>query len=181
MHYSKCVFLLVGLSVACLVNSASAQTAPKIEWQHCYGGLDTSRNIINLGIEGNHRLASTKDGGFVFTNQVWTNTGDVTGVHQTIEHSADVWIVKTTSSGSIQWAKSFGGNNMEDARSIMQTSDGGYVFCGYTSSIDGDPPKPLKSDAIDGWIVKLDSEGTMQWQRRVGGLQNDELYSISEI
>jgi hypothetical protein len=178
MHYSKCVFLLVGLSVACLVNSASAQTAPKIEWSRCYGGLDTARSFLNNSLTGDRKLSPTKDGGYIFTSQVLTNTGDVTGVHQTIEHSADVWIVKTTSSGSIQWAKSFGGNNMEDARSIIQTSDGGYAFCGFTGSVDGDPPKPLKTTSTDGWIVKLDSVGNIQWQRRVGGPDIDFLYSI---
>ncbi|HXK91883.1 MAG TPA: hypothetical protein PLA75_07400, partial [Bacteroidales bacterium] len=50
----------------------------------------------------------------------------------------DYWVVKLDSSGTIQWQKCLGGTDNDEAKSIQQTSDGGYIVAGETWSNDGD-------------------------------------------
>ncbi len=51
-----------------------------------------------------------------------------TGYHQ------DIWVLKLDSDGDILWQKKYGGSDSDGGSSIQQTSDGGYVMAGETSS-----------------------------------------------
>ncbi len=104
----------------------------------------------------------------------FSNDGDVSGNHGIV----DSWIVKLNSSGDIIWQKCFGGTDDDVAFSIQQTSDGGFIVAGYTSSNDGDVSG--NHGGGDYWVVKLDSSGTIQWQKCLGGTDNDEAKSIQQ-
>jgi len=78
---------------------------------------------------------------------------------------ADCYIIKLNSVGNVTWQKSFGGSGFEVANSIQQTSDGGYIFAGATDSNDGDVSG--KNGLDDAWIVKLDKNGAIVWQKCV--------------
>jgi hypothetical protein len=88
--------------------------------------------------------------------------------------------VKLDRNGNIQWQKCFGGSNDEGANSIIQTSDGGYIFAGITNSIDGDVSGYHSGLFLPGdvWVVKINSSGGMQWQRCFGGSELDGANSI---
>ncbi|OGU59238.1 MAG: hypothetical protein A2X64_01725 [Ignavibacteria bacterium GWF2_33_9] len=148
----------------------------KIEWQKCLGGTNG---------EGTNFIKQTSDGGYIVVGDSFSNDGDVTGNHG----GADCLIFKLDSVGSIQWQKCFGGKRNEKANSIIQTSDGGYIFAGTTISIDGDVfGKHNELDEkyqdhvyfSDCWIVKLDSNGSIQWQKCLGGNNNDQAKSIQQ-
>jgi len=81
--------------------------------------------------------------------------------------SHDFWIIKLSESGTIQWKKCYGGTDSENAESIQQTTDGGYIISGHTSSNDIDVSG--HKGETDFWIVKIDSEGKIQWQKALGG------------
>ena len=72
-----------------------------------------------------------------------------------------------------------GGYGYDEAMSIRPTSEGGYVFTGFTNSNDGDFPGKNHGN-FDGWVVQLDQDGNEEWQTLLGGSGNDELYSIYE-
>ncbi|WP_350293462.1 hypothetical protein [uncultured Croceitalea sp.] len=73
----------------------------------------------------------------------------------------------------IAWVKNFGGSGNESPRSIIQTLDGGYAVVGFTDSTDGDlVSKNLNVN--DYWLLKLDVDGNMQWQRTYGGSKDDQ-------
>ncbi|SFR35506.1 hypothetical protein SAMN04490243_1001 [Robiginitalea myxolifaciens] len=75
-------------------------------------------------------------------------------------------------SGTIEWTRSFGGSGAESPRSIIATMDGGVAILGFTESTDGDLAG--KTTAVnDYWLLKLDAEGQMQWQRTLGGSKDD--------
>lgn len=80
---------------------------------------------------------------------------------------------------SIQWQKAYGGSLMESIGDIKQTSDGGYILIGSTSSIDGDVTG-LHGTFPDAWVVKLNSTGSIIWQKCLGGTKSDRGYSIME-
>ena len=67
---------------------------------------------------------------------------------------------------TIQWQKIFGGTNLENAFSVQQTSDGGCIIAGSSSSEDGDVTGNHGTD--DYWIIKLNSLGILEWQKSYG-------------
>jgi len=137
----------------------------EVEWQKMLGSTSLDRpNEIN----------PTNDGGYIVVGIASWNDGDVTGNHG----GYDIWAVKLNGLGEIEWQKSLGGSKEDYAQSVQQTSDGGYIIAGSTSSIDGDV---LGNDGgVDFWIVKLTPEGELQWQKTVGGIQADRALSIQQ-
>ena len=141
------------------VGILSAQ--PTIQWQKAYGG-----NSFDQG----YSIQQTTDGGYIVAAR--TRSSDLFGYHW----GHDVWILKLTSDGAVQWKKVFGGTVNEGPRSILQTPDGGYLFAGYTSSNDFDVSGNHGGD-FDGWVVKLSSAGAIQWQKTFGGSGRDQIWS----
>jgi len=161
------IILIIFASVAC-----HAQTAPTIEWQNCLGGNDADVAFS---------ISQTTDGGFIVAGQSDSNDGDVSGHHGTPgDYSFDYWVVKLDTSGGIQWQKCLGGSDNDVARSISQTTDGGFIVAGDSYSNDGDVSGHHGSTInFDYWVVKLDSMGGIQWQKSLGGSDDDVAWSIS--
>ena len=82
----------------------------------------------------------------------------------------DFWLVKVISDGTTQWDKTFGGSNEDLASSVIQTSDGGYALAGHTGS--------KGAGGSDMWLVKVNSDGTTQWDKTFGGSNADRAYSV---
>ncbi len=142
-------------------------------WGKCFGGIknDAAGSVVQ-----------TADSGFVIAGTTSSNSADVSGNHG----QSDAWVVKLNSSGNIDWQKCLGGKFADGAWSITKTSDGGFAVIGTTSSNDGDVsgyhpyPDSTKGKTRDIWVVKLDSKGTMQWQKCLGGSGNESGWSIIE-
>ncbi len=125
------------------------------------GILQWSRLIGETGTGSvAYSIIQTSDGGFALAGG-FTPTG--TGNY-------DMYIVKLSSSGSIQWTRTLGGTGDDNANSIIQTTDAGFVVAGYTNSFG--------AGNYDMYIVKLNSGGTLQWSRTVGGTGDDQTQSI---
>jgi len=139
-----------------------------MEWQKAIGG---SGSDIGWDIQ------QTNEGGFIVAGSSDSNDGDVSGNHG----SVDYWVVKLSSIGSIEWQKSFGGTSYDEARSIQQTNDGGFIVAGSTFSNDGDVSGNHGAyETPDFWVVKLSSLGTIEWQKSLGGSSYDFAFSIQQ-
>jgi hypothetical protein len=136
-----------------------------IEWQKALGGS---------GEEIARSVLPTPDGGYIVGACTKSNSGDVSGNHG----DADAWVVKLSSSGAIQWQKALGGTNEDIARSIQLTADGGYIVAGSTMSNNGDVSG--NHGGLDAWLIKLSNNGTIQWQKTLGGTANDFVNSIQQ-
>jgi hypothetical protein len=136
-----------------------------LQWQKCLGGTSADEA---------QSVQQTSDGGFIVAGQTYSNDGDVSGIHG----SKDLWIVKIDATGTLQWQKCLGGTSADEAQSIQLTSDGGYIVAGITGSNDGDVLG--NHGAVDFWVVKLDENGTVQWQKCLGGTGYDWAYSIQQ-
>lgn len=101
--------IILGLLIVVVFNS-NAQ--PSIQWQRCLGG--TNNDYAQC-------IQTTIDGGFIVAGSTSSNNGDVSGNNG----NGDVWIVKTSSSGNIEWQKCLGGSDGDSADSIIITPDGG--------------------------------------------------------
>ena len=93
------------------------------------------------------------------------------------EENTDFEITTTKFLGELAWIKSFGGTGEETAQAIIETADGGYAILGFTNSTDGDIQD--KSLAVnDYWLLKLDAEGNLQWNKTYGGSKDDKGQSL---
>jgi hypothetical protein len=76
------------------------------------------------------------------------------------------------------WMKTYGGSAGESSHSITTTPDGGFVLTGETSSNDGDFKGRAKGGG-DIFVIKLDSQGNIQWKKTYGGSDNEVGLSIT--
>jgi len=79
---------------------------------------------------------------------------------------------------NIQWQKSLGGSNADQARTIAITNGGGFIVLGLSGSNDFDVTGNRGQQ--DYWIVKIDSLGSIQWQKSLGGSMNDNGQAIQQ-
>jgi len=124
-----------------------------MQWNKTYGGSGSDRAFS---------VAETTDGGYIMAGET-----DSSGAG-----SFDFCMVKTSSSGTLMWSKMFGGTGQDEARSVQQTSDGGYIVAGSTLSSG--------AGGIDFWLVKTDASGNEQWSQPYGGTFDDEAYSVQQ-
>jgi hypothetical protein len=109
-------------------------------WQYEYGGgIDETASSVK----------PTSDGGFVVTG--WTNSSGA--------GFDDVWVMKIDSAGVIQWQKTFGGKDYEQAEEIIELDDGGFAVAGFTRSLTSSEYAP--------WILRLDAAGALLWHKAV--------------
>jgi hypothetical protein len=145
--------------------------------------LDSSGNLIwqkTLGGSDDdiaYSIQQTADGGFIFAGISYSNNGDVSGHHDSFVFS-DYWVVKLDASGNLIWQKSLGGIEDDNAYSVHQTTDGGFIVAGFSGSSDGDVSG--NHGGWDYWITKLDTAGNLVWQKSLGGSWNDLAYSVQE-
>lgn len=135
-----------------------------IEWERCYGGSSTD---WGQGID------LTFDGGYVVAGQSSSNNGDSECEGPTPGVRNDIWVLKLDAQGEIEWQNCYGGSHQEGLVEIRQTADTGYIFLGITYSNDGDVSGfhgiPGDANTQDMWVVKLDPQGQLEWQRCLGG------------
>lgn len=86
-------------------------------------------------------------------------------------------VAETTFLGEMEWAKNFGGTGEDTARAVVQTSDGGYAILGYSNSTDGDLAGK-KMAVNDYWLLKLDADGNLEWEKTYGGSKDDRGQSL---
>ncbi|MFC1955400.1 hypothetical protein ACFLWZ_02525 [Chloroflexota bacterium] len=124
-----------------------------VEWQKTYGGSTLDKATC---------VQQTSDGGYIVAG--WTESFGA--------GSADIWLLKLSSNGDVEWQKTYGGSGTEVAFSIQQTTDGGYIVAGYTASFGaGDD---------DLWILKLASNGSVEWQKTYGGDAGDRAGRVKQ-
>ena len=125
----------------------------EVTWIKYFGGPD---------VEVGYAVEQTTDGGYILAGRTdsYGNGG------------SDFYLLKTNSTGDSLWAKTYGGESTERAFTACQTSDGGYIIGGYTSSFN--------VEYFDFYIVKTDENGDTLWTRTYGGNWQEEIYDIEE-
>lgn len=121
------------------------------QWNRTYGGTGSDRSFS---------VGQTIDGGYILAGET-----DSFG-----SGNFDFWLLKTDPAGIQLWVRTYGGANLDVARSVKQTSDGGYIMAGWTdlSGVEGH----------DCLLVKTDSHGDLEWNRTYGYELDDEAYCI---
>lgn len=113
---------------------------------------------------------STREGGFLLAGTSYSSMAlDKNGKSN---GSSDIWIIKTDENGDEQWQKSIGTRYSEEARSVAQTTDEGFVVAGSTNH-----PK-LGYGSKDVFVTKLDKAGKIITQLILGGNGLDEVEKV---
>ena len=120
-------------------------------WDKTYGGSDS---------DWAQSLIQTTDGGYMVAG--WTRSKGAGGY--------DFWVIKLDHQGNMVWDRAYGGSDIDWAQSLIQTTDGGYAVAGLTNS--------KGAGAADFWVIKLDHQGNMVWDRTYGGSDIDGAYSL---
>jgi hypothetical protein len=102
-----------------------------------------------------HSIIQSSDGGYVVAGETLSFGAGY----------SDIYVVKLDSAGNVQWTKTIGGSYSDGARSIIQSSDGGYVVAGGIQSFG--------AGYIDFYVVKMDANGNACFS------QNITNYSVS--
>lgn len=160
---SPCLYLMLLLtaSVHCIAQD------PAINWQNSIGG--TQNDYLS-------QMFQKPDGHIIVCGSSNTNvTGDKTlptyGLY-------DIWLYELDPYGNILWQKVFGGSLEDDCTAVFQTSDGGYMIGGDSeSNISGNKSQNSYGE-MDYWIIKLDSNWNIEWDRTYGGDAGDYLKAI---
>jgi hypothetical protein len=124
------------------------------EWERLFGGPY---------LEEGCSVQQTADGGYVIAG----------GTRSFGAGSSDVYVLKTDSSGNLEWESVFGGAESDIGYSVQQTADGGYVIVGHTSSFN---PYPFQ----DVYLLKTDSSGSLEWDRVFGGQRDDRAEEVQQ-
>jgi hypothetical protein len=137
----------------------------QLVWEYCFGGVgnDVSRNI-----------EQTNDSGFVLIG----TTESTTGLFSSNHGGSDFWVFKLNSFGTMEWTECLGGLGADHGYSIKQTSDDGYILIGSTQSNDGNVSGNHSTNLSDYWVVRLDINGNLVWQKCFGGSLQDFGYDI---
>lgn len=136
-----------------------------LEWQRALGG--TNADVA-------YAIQQTSDDGYIVAGYTLSNDGDITGNHG----GFDCWVVKLDAAGTMLWQKALGGSQADQAQSIKQTTDGGYIVAGWTGSNDGDVSGNHGNNDV--WVVKLDPAGAFIWQKALGGSSYEQATSIQQ-
>jgi len=122
------------------------------EWQKTYGGNDT---------DGASSIQQTYEGGYI-----------VAGETRSWGAGSDIWVLKLSPAGDVEWQKTYGGDADDSAYYVQQTMDGAYIVVGNTNSFG--------AGSIDFWVLKLSSTGDVEWQKTYGGSDSDEVHSVQQ-
>jgi hypothetical protein len=138
----------------------------ELDWVKSFGGSgdDTARAII-----------STTDGGYAILGFSDSTDGDL--AEKTIAVN-DYWLLKLDGDGNLEWSKTYGGSKDDRGQSLVQTKDGGYALTGYAMSSDGDGT--INNGFHDNWLLKLDTSGSIEWEKSFGFSGHDHSYDLLE-
>ena len=159
------------------------------------GDLEWQKSIGGNGFDLLQSVKNTKDGGFILAGTSSSESGFQKG--EACKGITDFWVIKLDAAGTEQWQRTIGGSGSDELLCAFQTKDGGYILGGSSGSNppviskpDGKSTPTTKADLynkseksrgnMDYWVVKLNKEGVIEWQKTYGGKYADLLRSMEQ-
>lgn len=139
-------------------------------WERAYGGS---------GWDTLWSAAATANGGFLLGGiSSSTNSGTKTSVRF---GEVDFWVTRIDATGNPLWDRSFGGTQVDRLAHVEPLPDGGFLLSGYSDSdLDGNKSVPSRGRQ-DGWLIRLDAEGEIVWQKALGGTGDDSIAAARQL
>ena len=124
-------------------------------WEVTFGGNENDEGFS---------VQQTIDGGYILT-----------GTTYTLDNQEQIYLIKTDENGELEWEQTYGGTGIDQGFSVQQTSDGGYVITGIKSDLSWSG-----NDLGDGWLIKTDENGELEWEQTYGGDLIDRFDSVKQ-
>lgn len=141
------------------------------------GGIVTTQVLGGHYHDNAYSISETKDGGYIVAGSTASTDGIFSANHGNGNATFDYYLVKVGNMGGIEWQKIYGGSENDEAYSVQQTTDGGYIVAGYSTAADGDV---MGKNVNDYWILKLKTDGTIAWQKNFGSDGDESANSIRQ-
>ena len=135
---------------------------PAINWDKAYGGSSS---------EGLNQIVPIPGGGYLLAGNSSSNISGEKSENSRGEF--DYWVVKIDQSGNKVWDRTFGGSAADNVRSAIFTPDNGFLLIGSSRSNTSGEKSQNSNGEWDIWIIKLDSNGNLQWDKTFGGSEFD--------
>jgi len=145
--------LLASVLSLLLISSAFALEPGDTLWTRTYGGIY---------VDAADEVQQTSDGGYILAGFTQFGFG----------WYSVFFLVKTDANGDTLWTRTYGGDDWDIAKSVCQTSDGGYIVAGMTRSFG--------AGYYDAYLVKTDASGDTLWTRAYGGSDYDYAYCVRQ-
>ena len=144
---------------------AKFSTGGALQWQKSFGGTST---------DAGQSVAVDSSGNVYLTGYFWSSSLTI-GSTLTNQGNDDVFLAKFNSSGTPQWAKSFGGTGEEGGQSLAVDSSGNVYLTGVfnSSSINLGGGALTNAGTVNMFLAKFNPSGTLQWQKSFGGTGSD--------
>lgn len=126
-----------------------------------------------------YSVLQTTDGGFFMTGflDVTASGGEGNNRSNNALHGiGEFWCHKLDQDGNIEWRRYFGGSSNDRSYDAIQANDGGYVITGFSESNDFDITNSKGS--YDYWVIKLNNNGDLLWEKSLGGTEIDQSRAI---
>jgi gliding motility-associated-like protein len=136
-----------------------------MEWERRIGG-DAEDRLWDI--------RQAPDGGFIMGGESRSNKWE--DHSEQLRGVIDAWLVKTDALGNIEWERSLGGVDSDLIRVILPIPDGsGYLLAGHSNSDMGFEKSENSRGNNDFWIVRIDAQGNVLWDKTIGGSGEDIL------
>ena len=147
------------------------------------GEVEWAKNIGGSRDDEITSVAGTSDGGAIVGGDFDSSTiqvGNETLTNNGYETYSDGLIIKYSSSGEVEWTKSFGGSYSDKINSVASTSDGGAIVGGdFSGTIQVGNETLTNNGGGDGLIIKYNNEGDVEWANNIGGIYSDHIESVA--
>ncbi len=143
------------------------------------GQIQWERSVGGTGYESARDLVQTSDGGYLVLGE--TNSTDG-GVIAGYGGTKDIWLLKFSATGNLEWQKRYGGTGLDVGNHIEAQKDGSFLIAASSTSNDGDIRNNHSTGTYtDGVLMKVDAAGNLLWSKCFGGTKNEELFDIEVI
>ena len=136
-----------------------------LQWRHFFGGTNNDRA---------YGVVNSFDGGYIMSGFSESDDTDISNT----KGSYDFWLVKLDANGNLVWERSFGGSGIDVSYDIERTDDNAYVVVGHSFSMDKDITS--NHGESDVWLIKIDEQGELLWERTFGGSAFDSANSVKQ-
>lgn len=139
------------------------------------GTIDWQKTLGGTGTDSAYSIVTNNDGSCLVGGVSNSNiSGDKT---QVLKGYADVWLIKLTNSGAVDWQKDYGGTAGNGLYSIKNTPTGYVLGCESSSDISGDKSENSRG-LNDYWIINIDFGGNIIWDKTLGGAGNENILQV---
>jgi hypothetical protein len=125
------------------------------------GNIAWTRTFGGTGDDYGYSVRQTADNGYIIAGETYSFGAG----------GKDVYLIRTDINGDTLWTKTLGGSLDDNARTVIEKADSGYVLSGYTKSFG--------TGMSDAYLISTNANGNVLWSKTYGSADDDFSYSMN--